>query len=116
MLTNNEVIVFDILTFINVIDKNDGLKYNCAGGGTMPRKLSDAAKAHAIDYNNAYNAKKYDRVTIMPPAGTRAIIKAHAAARGESVNAFINRAIAEQLQRDSLGASADPEAVPGVND
>ncbi len=30
-------------------------------------------------------------------------IKAHAAARGESVNGFINRAIANQMERDKEG-------------
>lgn len=31
------------------------------------------------------------------------VIKAHAAARGESVNGFINRAITNQIERDNGG-------------
>ena len=32
------------------------------------------------------------------------VIKAHAAARGESVNGFINRAITNQIERDNAEA------------
>lgn len=70
------------------------------------RKLSDAAKAHKTAYDNQYNRDNYDRLAVFVRAGDREKIKAHAAARGESVNAFINRAIAGQLQRDG----GDPEA------
>ena len=62
----------------------------------MGRNLSSEAKAHTIGYNNACNAQKYDRITIMPPAEARAIIQQHAAGRGKSVNAFINRSIRKQ--------------------
>lgn len=67
------------------------------------RKLSDAAKAHKTAYDNQYNRDNYDRLAVFVRAGEREKIKAHAAARGESVNAFINRAIVGQIQRDSGG-------------
>ena len=54
-----------------------------------------------IRANNKYNAKAYDRISLAIPKGQREIIKAHAASCGESVNAFIIRAIKEAMQRDS---------------
>lgn len=50
---------------------------------------------------NKYMAAKYDRINLTVPKGKREIIKAHADQRGESVNAFINRAIDETVQRDN---------------
>ena len=42
----------------------------------------------------------YDRIDITVPKGRKAEIKVHASAHGESVNAFINRAIDETMTRD----------------
>ena len=53
-----------------------------------------------ISYNNQYNTEKYDRVTVMLPKGGKENLKTHAAARGESVNAFLQRAIQETMERD----------------
>ena len=50
---------------------------------------------------NRYNAKAYDRVNLMLKKGKKEEIKAHAEARGESTNAFINRAIDEAIDRDN---------------
>ena len=47
-----------------------------------------------------YVKANYDRLELTVPKGRKAEIKAHADARGESVNGFVNRAIDEQLQRD----------------
>jgi uncharacterized protein (DUF1778 family) len=47
-----------------------------------------------------YVKANYDRLEVTVPKGTKAIIKDHAEARGESVNGFINRAIVETLDRD----------------
>lgn len=60
-------------------------------------------KSQAIAYINQYNAQKYDRATVMLPHGEKEKLKEHAAARGESVNAFINRAIQEAMERDNEG-------------
>ena len=49
---------------------------------------------------NRYIAKSYDRVNLTLPKGQKEIIRAHAESRGESVNAFIQRAIAETMKRD----------------
>lgn len=50
---------------------------------------------------NRYIAKSYDRVNLTLPKGQKDIIRAHAESRGESVNAFIQRAIAEAMERDN---------------
>ena len=48
-----------------------------------------------------YVKKNYDRIELMvKPKGRKDELKAHAAGRGESLNAFINRAIDETLERD----------------
>ena len=43
---------------------------------------------------------KLDNLQIRVPKGTKAIIAEHAAARGESLNAFVVRAINEAMERD----------------
>jgi predicted HicB family RNase H-like nuclease len=63
----------------------------------MPDNKNSAARIRA---NNKYNEKAYDRINIAVPKGEKEHIKAHADAGGESVNAFINRAITETMERD----------------
>lgn len=48
-----------------------------------------------------YMKENYDEIKVRVPKEEKAIIKSHADARGESVNAFINRAIEETLQREA---------------
>jgi predicted HicB family RNase H-like nuclease len=50
---------------------------------------------------NKYMKENYDRINLTIPKGGKDEIKAHAEARGESVNAFIGRAISEQMKRDN---------------
>lgn len=50
--------------------------------------------------HNKYNAKAYDRIGLMVPKGKKDTINAHAESQGESVNAFVQRAIAEAMARD----------------
>lgn len=50
---------------------------------------------------NKYVKNNYDRVNVTFPKGKKAVIQQHAEAAGESVNAFINRAIDETMERDS---------------
>lgn len=48
-----------------------------------------------------YVKEHYDRISVTVPQGKRDAIKAHAAQKdGGSVNAFINRAIDETMQRE----------------
>lgn len=50
---------------------------------------------------NRYNAKAYDRINLTVQKGHKETIAAHADQMGESVNGFINRAIAETMARDN---------------
>lgn len=54
---------------------------------------------------NKYISKAYDRVNLTLPKGRKDEIQAHAASQGESVNAFINRAISEAMERDKAARS-----------
>lgn len=47
-----------------------------------------------------YNAANYERIELRVDKGDKDIIKAHAEARGETVNGFVNRAIKETMERD----------------
>ncbi len=63
----------------------------------MTRKYTEARK----DSNRKWDANNLDRMSIAVPKGMKDIIKAHAERQGESVNAFINRAISEAMTRDA---------------
>ncbi len=52
---------------------------------------------------NKYITNNYDRINLTVPKGHKDTIQAHAAAQGESVNRFINRAIEKQMERDAIG-------------
>jgi predicted HicB family RNase H-like nuclease len=47
-----------------------------------------------------YNLKAYDEIKVRVYKGQKEIIQAHAEGRGESTNAFIQRAIKETMERD----------------
>ena len=64
------------------------------GGESMPVSKAQQKAVHK------YVKENYDRMEITVPKGQKEIIKAHAEARGESVNGFINRAIDETMERD----------------
>lgn len=49
---------------------------------------------------NRYMQKVYDRINLTVPKGEKDTIKDHAESMGESVNAFIKRAIDETMARD----------------
>lgn len=55
-------------------------------------------KSKAISYNNDYNKGHYDRVNLMLPLGKKDEIQKKAKQNGESVNAFILRAINKLLE------------------
>ena len=60
--------------------------------------LSEARKRA----NAKYNAKAYEQMPVRVPKGKKAIIQTHAEQKGESLNSFINRAIDETMQRDTV--------------
>lgn len=57
--------------------------------------------AGKTDYKNAWLAEKLDRINLTVPKGKKEIIQKVAADLGLSVNAFINQAIDEKLQKQS---------------
>lgn len=61
-----------------------------------------------------YVKANYDRMELTVPKGQKDAIKAHAEARGESVNGFVNRAISETIERDAAaeGKTKSPEQSP----
>ena len=54
---------------------------------------------------NKYIAKAYDRINLTMPKGKKDAVQDHAAKNGESVNAFINRAIDEATERDKASTT-----------
>lgn len=50
-----------------------------------------------------YVKKSYDRIEVKVAKGKKEIIQEHAEQHGESLNAFINRAITETMERDQEG-------------
>lgn len=63
-----------------------------------------------------YEDKAYDKILVRMPKGKKETIKAHAAARGESVNGFIGRAISETMERDKAAPPAGDSEIFGVGE
>lgn len=61
------------------------------------RKYTEAQKQSA----KKWDAANFDRLSIALPKGRKETVQSHAAARGESVNGFIGRAIGETMERDN---------------
>lgn len=62
------------------------------------KKKVSAAQQKAV---NKYVKENYDRINVNMPKGRKDEVKAHAETQGESLNAFINRAILETMERDT---------------
>ena len=56
------------------------------------------------EYRNKWNAEKLDRVNLTMPKGKKEVVQDYATAIGMSVNAYINQAIDEKIERDQEGA------------
>lgn len=52
--------------------------------------------------NKNWDSKNLDRISIALPKGSKDALKAHAERTGESVNAFIKRAITEVEEMDNM--------------
>lgn len=74
------------------------------------KEMTPEQRAKKSAYDTAYNRANYDRIGVYMNKADAEKMRKHAAARGESVNAFINRAIAGQLQRDGSDPEADEDA------
>ena len=72
------------------------------------RKYTEAQKQSA----KKWDAVNLDRLSLALPKGSREVIKAHAAALGESTNAFIKRAIDCQMERDDIGGPQEATRQP----
>lgn len=59
---------------------------------------SDARK----NANRNWDSKNLDRISIALPKGSKDALKAHAESTGETVNAFIKRAIMEVTEMDDM--------------
>ena len=69
------------------------------------RKYTEAQKKSA----KKWDAANLDRVSIAIPKGRREVIKAAAAAAGESMNQYIITAVDERMMRDRTASAADAE-------
>lgn len=63
----------------------------------MPQKYTEKKKIS----NQKWDAANLDRIGVSVRKGRKAELQAHAAAHGESLNAFIGRAIDETVERDN---------------
>ena len=56
-----------------------------------------------------YVKKAYDRLEVKVPKGQKAAIQAHAEQTDGSLNAFLNRAVRETMERDGAAAEGQEE-------
>ena len=68
----------------------------------IEKKVSEAQRKATDKY-----LEKFDEMRVRVPKGRKETVKTHAEAQGESLNAFINRAINETMERDGSGEAAE---------
>ena len=61
------------------------------------------SKKEKTDYKRKFNEENYARIGIYMKHEQKEILQKHIDTTGESMNAFINRAISEQMERDKNG-------------
>ena len=59
--------------------------------------------AGKTEYKNAWLAEKLDRINLTVPKGKKELIQQYASGLDMSVNAFINQAIEEKIQKIEAG-------------
>lgn len=67
------------------------------------KRVSEAQRRATNKY-----LEKFDEMRVRVPMGQKDVVKAHAEAQGESLNAFINRAITQTMEQDT--AATEEEA------
>lgn len=73
--------------------------------------MEEKEKFNQSKYNYQWAQENYYRLTVLLPKNQKDKIKAHAARCGDaSVNAFVNRAIAEAMERDTARLDAQQAA------
>lgn len=70
------------------------------------REVHMAASESRLKANKKYH-EKFDNLQVRVPGGEKDVISKHAANMGESLNAFVRRAINEAIERDCAKSSAD---------
>lgn len=70
-----------------------------------PQKYTEARK----EGNRKWDAANLDRLSLAMPKGAKEAVKAFAAAHGESVNGFINRAIGEAMGESPQKPAGAPQ-------
>ena len=65
-----------------------------------PSGLAVVVLAGKNEYKNNWIAEKLDRINLTVPKGQKEKIKAAADAAGESVNAYIGKAVDERMMRE----------------
>lgn len=66
-----------------------------------PKEDSTMEKSEKSAYRNSWIAEKLDRVNLTMPKGKKEQIKDAADKAGLSLNAYINQAIDERMERDA---------------
>ena len=66
--------------------------------------MSESTGKAATRAKNKYNAQNYDSLRIVVPKGQKEELQTHAASMGESLNAFVNRAINTVMEQDKENA------------
>ena len=63
--------------------------------------ISEKKKASNKKWNDTNMKDRYERIQLVVPKGRKETIQAHAKLHDKSLNAFINRAIKETIERDT---------------
>ena len=79
----------------DVIKRTGANQHYCK---TCSKLLNNKSRIKAT---TKYSAKAYERIELRVKKGYKQVVTSHAAAQGESVNQFINRAMANQIQSDT---------------
>lgn len=80
--------------------------------GGRPPKNQKGEKTMAISKAqqkavNKYVKENYDRINVNMPKGKKESVQAHASRHGISVNAYINAAIDEKMERDNTATETE---------
>lgn len=75
-----------------------GTIWTVEGGVLIVSGYSEARK----NANRNWDSKNLDRISVALPKGGKDALRAHAESMGETVNAFIKRAIAEVTEMDNM--------------
>ena len=71
-------------------------------GATMPEEKKGRYTEAQAKAAKKYLKESVEDIRIRVPKGQKSIIKNHAEAQGESMNAFVVRAIDETMERDTV--------------